>query len=225
MLRSLSVLRWSLPVALGLLTGAASLQAAEVSLVSGLYKSDSEQKANFDDGKQQQFEVGARFSDALDQRTWWFVTALVQLKSYDKGSLPSSPDDSTGIDVSGGLRYYFNKLGESIAPFAEGQVAFRDLHSVAYPAGGDAYDQSETNGLYYGASFGLRFNLAREFFVDLQSTLFDSALFATQKTDHVTFPGGVKTVSTDQTKRTELYASSDTGNAFGHVLLSMGLRF
>src|SRR5438309_1213090 len=90
------------PVALCLLVAAPRARAAEVSLVSGLYKSQSDQFADKDYGKKQTVELGARFSDALDQRTYWFVTGLVQMKSYDKGDFPSAPADSTGIQVGGG---------------------------------------------------------------------------------------------------------------------------
>jgi hypothetical protein len=208
-------------VAMGALTAAApALQAAEISMVSGLYKSESDTAADTDVGKKQTIEVGLRFADPIDHGLYWFVQGDLQMKSYDKGDNSSAPSDSTGLALNGGLRYYFNKLGENISPYAEGALTYKDTKDAAQ--GVNQYTESEQNGLYYSGSFGIRFNLAREFFMDLQTQLFESALFATETAKTTALNGGQSTTTKTETKRTELYIAS-TGPLAAQVAL--GMRF
>src|SRR5690349_3586029 len=91
-----------------LATTAAS--AAEVSFVSGLYRSEKVKVDGNDAGKKSAIEVGGRFSDALDNDWHWFGQGLLTMRSYSGSNAPS---DSTSLSVGGGMRYYFSRFGES----------------------------------------------------------------------------------------------------------------
>jgi hypothetical protein len=196
-------------------------QAAEISFVTGLYKSQESEAetggTSADTGKKTTIEAGARFSDQLDANLFWFGEGLLSLKSYDKGDLPEAPSDSTSLGLKGGVRYYFSKLSETVSPYANGYGAFKNEQD-GEAQGTDIIDR-EKNGLYYGADFGIRLSLGPAFFVDLETNLFESALFATE-TEETTPATGAK--SSNETKKTELYA--DTSGAFDSVVVALGMR-
>lgn len=201
-----------------------SAQAAEVSLVSGLYRSEEMQIADVDAGKKTIIDVGGRFSDQLDTNMFWFGQGMLTLKSYEKGDTGPAPSDSTSLSLGGGVRYYFAKLSESISPYGSGIGQYKSTQDGTPTAGGT--DESETNGLFYGASFGIRLSLGPDFFVDMETPLFESALFATTKTTHDTAPVapavGPNIKTEDESRKTELYVN--TTGAFSTVVVAMGMR-
>lgn len=205
----------------GLLLAGSAAQAAEISYLSGVYRSEENEVADKDAGKETEISAGGRFSDQLDSRMYWFGQARLTLRSYTKGDVGDAPDDSTSLSLGGGVRYYFNKLSETVAPFAYGLGEYRS-EKEGETSGGTPVEH-EKNGLYYGAYFGIRLSLGADFFVDIETPLFDSALFATETRETETTDAAGKTTKTkDETKRTELYAN--TTGALNSAVVALGMR-
>ncbi len=204
---------------LGLLFSVSAL-AAELSLVSGFYRTESTESGGQDTGKKTVMDLGARFGEVVEGPLYWFGEGGISLKSYSRGAASVAPDSSTGLAVGGGLRYYFEKLSESWSPYG---LAFGKVQSVkdaTYSSSG--FTETDKNGLYYGAHFGIRLSLQKEFFIDFETPLFESALFATEKEDVTTY-GSPNTKSELTKKKSELYVNS-TG-AFENVQVALGMRF
>jgi hypothetical protein len=194
--------------------------AAEVSLVSGLYKSEETEIADNDAGKITTIGAGGRFSDQLDSRMYWFGQGMLTMRSYDKGDNEDAPSDSTSLALGGGGRYYSTKLAESVSPFAYGLGQYKSDKTAS--GTGSGFTETEDNGLFYGASFGIRLSLDTDFFVDFESELFESALFATRKTETTSYATGTKVTSKDETKRTELWVQSS--GPFENMIIALGMR-
>lgn len=199
---------------------AGSADAMELSLVSGLFRNESYKTNGNDAGNKTTLEAGARLAAPLDGRFFWLAQGSLTLRNYTKGNNAEAPSSSSSLALGGGLRYYFNKLSEHVEPFANLHGEFRDSKDATPESGG--YTESDKNGLYYGADFGIRLSLQKEFFVDFEVPLVDSALFATEKATAVTF-GPPKVSNTSETKRTELFAKS-TGS-FNDFKVALGMRF
>lgn len=205
---------------------AADLFAAEVSLVSGLYRSKEDKVGGQDQGKETIINAGGRYADELGVRLFWFGEGDLTLKSYTAGSSGDSPSNSTGLSAGGGVRYYFDKLGETISPYAYGKGLFRNEKGVARSPGSPDYVETETNGLFYSGHLGIRFSLDTDFFFEVETPLFESALFATTETTRVNFTTAAgtttKTTTESETNRTELYAN--TTGAFADIKVALGMR-
>lgn len=205
--------------------------AAEVSMVSGFYRSEATETTDpasgstVSAGKKSTIDIGGRFADQLDTHMFWFGQGMLTLKSYEKGDVGTAPSDTTSLSLGGGVRYYFGKLSESISPFVYGLGQYKneqDGEVTTVDAGATAVAASvetEKNGLFYGAAFGIRLSLGPDFFVDMETPLFESALFATE-TEETTPATGAK--QTDETKKTELYAN--TSGALSSVVIALGMR-
>ncbi len=207
--------------ALGLFMASAA-QAAEVSVISGLYKSEDNKVAGNDAGGKSEISAGGRYSDQLDPKMFWFGQGLLTMRSYDAPSGGEAPSDSTSLSLGGGVRYYFTKLGESVSPFAYALGEYRSNKEASQT--GSSFTENEENGLYYGGFFGIRLSLDANFFVDFETPLFDSALFATETSETTTTDAttGKPTTSKDEKKKTELYVAS-TG-ALNSMRVALGMR-
>lgn len=213
--------RVAMVAALGLFVVAESASAAEVSLISGVYRSESDKVAGDDAGGQSEISAGGRFSDQMDSHMFWFGQGQLAMRSYDKGKADDGPSDSTSLSLGGGVRYYFTKLAETVSPFAYGLGEFRS-NKTASQTGSD-FTENEENGLYYGGYFGIRLSLGTDFFVDFETPLFDSALFGTETSERTSYDAtGKKTTSKDEKKKTELYVGS-TG-ALNSMQVALGMR-
>jgi hypothetical protein len=199
---------------------AGSASAAELSLVSGFYRTESAESQGEDTGRKTVIDVAGRFSEVLDGPVFWYAEGSVSLKNYSRGAASAAPDSSTGIAAGGGLRYYFAKLSDSWAPYGLAYGRVQSEKDATYQVGG--FTETDKNGLYYGTNFGIRLNLQREFFVDFETPLFKSALFATEKEETTTY-GSPNTTSELTRKKTELYVNS--AGAFSDVLVALGMRF
>ncbi len=201
---------------------ATQAQAAEVSLISGLYKKEDNKVGGNDAGGRSEISAGGRYSDQLDAKMFWFGQGLLTMRSYDDGGAGDGPSDSTSLNLGGGVRYYFTKLAESVSPFAYGVGEYRSDKDASQT--GSSFTETEENGLYYGGFFGIRLSLDANFFVDFETPLFDSALFATETSETTSFDPttGAKTTSKDEKKKTELYVAS-TG-ALTSMKVALGMR-
>ncbi len=211
---------------LSMATVGGNLMAAEISLVSGLYRSSEEKVAGTNQGKETIINAGGRYSDELSAYLFWFGEGDLTLKSYTSGPGGNSPSNSTGLSAGGGVRYYFNKLSEAISPYAYGKGLFKNEKSVSRRSGNPDYTDTETNGLFYSGHLGVRFSLSPDFFFEVETPFFESALFATEESETVNFTtvGGVttRTSTKGERNRTELYA--DTEGAFASMAVVIGMR-
>ncbi len=202
------------------------LFAAEASLVSGLYRSSEEKIGGTNQGKETIINAGGRYSDELSTYLFWFGEGALTLKSYTSGPAGSSPSNSTGLSAGGGVRYYFNKLSEAISPYGYGKGLFKNEKSVMRTPGNPDYVETETNGLFYSGHLGVRFSLSPDFFFEVETPIFESALFATEESESVNFTtdatGTTRTSTKGERNRTELYA--DTEGAFASMVVVLGMR-
>jgi hypothetical protein len=224
----MTMLRTKILVTLAVGMFASSTMAAELSMLSGLYKTEKSKVSDDDAGGQTAIQVGARYGDKLEAMLEWFAQSQLVLRSYDAPEGGEAPSNSTSIFIGGGVRSYFDPITENTAPFITGWGEYRNDKNAENRAS-TTYVESEDSGLFYGSSLGLRMGLNADFFVDFETALFTSALFATEKSETVTTTTdattGVETTTKTEreTSRTELFA--DTSGAFQNMLVSLGMRF
>lgn len=184
------------------LSSASQAMATELSLLTGLF-----QNSKNDPVKENRISLGGRYGEFLadSKNLLWYVDAGLGMVSY---SGRGAPDDGTEITVGGGARLFFDPLGERFRPFVGLGSEFSS--SKEYIAGADV----EASGLYYYADTGIRLmmgNLAEfeasdvSVFIDFEVQLFNSALFATEKST-MTDPTTGAEVEVKETKF-ELFAS------------------
>lgn len=200
---------WIFAAALTLLCSSA--QASEVSLVSGLYKSEN----NKSDGKKTYghsvVEVGGRYSEPYMDNMHWFAQGMLSLNSYSGDNAPSN---STGVLLRGGMRFYFNQFSESFIPYMAGSAGYMTKKTA------DQTTEVEESGLFYWGDIGLRMEVGQNYFFEVETNLFESALWATQKTKPV---DDASTAPDTERSRTELYV--DTSGAFTETTVGIGMRF
>src|SRR5690606_28589240 len=85
------------------LASSSASYAAEVSLLSGLYKQEKEKRGGEDAGDRSEIELGGRYADEYDVGMDWFGEAALTMRSYDAPSGQTSPSDSTSLNLGGGL--------------------------------------------------------------------------------------------------------------------------
>jgi hypothetical protein len=204
----MSILRIA-AAALVLMSAGAS--AAELSLTSLGYQSESKKVAGTKAGSESIITLGARYGELLGDDVHWFGQARIQIVSYDAPSGTPAPSDSTGLRLGGGLRYHVMGFSEGVTPYLLAGGAFVNEESGEV---GSA-DGEERNGLVYNAAFGFRFNLGADFFAEVETNLFESSLFANRE---VTV-GGVKT----EYSSFELYA--DTHESTTPISVNVGMKF
>ncbi len=198
-------------------------QAADLSLISGLYQSEDKKVEGEDSGSKSVIEVGSRYGDKFDgEMIEWFGQGSLILKSYDAGANDVSPSNSTSLRIGGGLRNYFDPLTENVAPFVHLLGEYRADKNGEFTNSG--YTETEASGLYYSGAIGLRMGLDGQFFVDFETNLFESALRATEETTVVTIAAdGSETKTESESSKTEIYG--DSSGALATMGISLGMRF
>lgn len=189
--------------------------AAEISLIHGVYK-QSEVK---DGLSKSDISLGGRYSEQFAEHQYWFAQADLSIKTYSGGS--PTPSNSNNLSIAGGMRQYFDRFSERIAPFASAVASFKDKMDATQQLG--SVTEVSLSGLYYGADLGMRFSLSTDFFLDLSTPIFESALFATEKTTVKTQDNnGNTTETTQEISHNELYIN--TQGAFASLVVSFGMR-
>ena len=167
------------------------LQASEISMVSGLYQGEDYKTGGKDDGGKSSMSLGVRYAEPLTDVLHWFGQGALTLRSFEAPEGKQAPSDSTSIGLAGGVRLYFPEFSQVITPFfsANGRFLSEKDGTIGITA-----TETETTGLFYGGSVGFRFEVATDFFAELESVLFDSALFGTTVTDNGTTKSEVHSV-------------------------------
>lgn len=176
-----------------------TLQAIEVGLVSGFYQQEKQKLDGKDNGGKTTISLGARVADAYEGPYSWFVEPRLTMRSFDAPDGGKAASDSTSLALAGGMRWYFPEFSDSWTPFISGMGAIvneKDANSTM---------ETETSGLYYGASGGFRINFHKQLFFDIECAFFESALFATVKSDPIDDTGSEKK---SESTETELFVNS-----------------
>lgn len=209
-------------VAFGLLV-AGSGNAADVAMVSGLFKNESAKIDGTNAGGKTEISAGARYHEDMGSNMAWFGHGGLSLKSYKAPSGGESPDNSTGIALGGGVRWYFSPFSTSAVPFAAAMGSYENDKDVDYQGSSGGFDETESSGLFYAGSGGVRIGMDSRFWVELETMIFKSALYATEKRQGYSvvngqFQAGTKT----QTTKTELFAESYA--PLTSTLVSFGMK-
>lgn len=195
--------------------------AAEVSLVSGLYKKTADKAEGKNNGSTSTFGLGGRFHDDLGGSLAYFASAGLFANSYTAPDGRSSPSNAVNLSIGGGVRNYFKPFGTAVVPFGAVSADIRNQKAVDWKTGG--YTETTTNGIHYGASLGIRAGLDTNFFVELELPLFDSALFDVAKTVNVDESTGTKVETKSERTTNELWASTSQG--INSAVIAIGYKF
>ena len=179
-----------------------SAQALDLSLISGVYKQEKNKTDGAKAGGSNAVSAGARVGDRFTAHQGWFTDGKIVLKSFEGGDGAPAPDNYTGLSLAGGYRYYLMELNKQIVPYLGAAGAYETDKTVQF--NGASNIETTSSGLYYRAFLGLRFDLDRDFFFELENYLFKSALFATEKQE----TRSNTTSSKSERTRMELFADS-----------------
>ena len=193
-----------------------SIYAMEISLVHGLYK-----QSKVKDGlSKSDITLGGRYSEQFAEHMYWFGQADLSIKTYSGGS--PTPSNSNNLSLAGGARYYLDRFSDRIAPFATGIVSYKNTTDASQQFGG--IQEVSLSGLYYGADVGMRFSLSTDFFLDLSTPVFESALFANEKTTTKTLDTTTGLVTEAKQERTLIELYVNTQGAFASLVIALGIR-
>ncbi len=170
----------------GLLLQTSAALAIEVGVVSGFYQHQKQKVDGKNNGGKTTISLGTRVADVYEGPYSWFVEPKLTLRSFDAPEGGKAASDSTSLQLAGGMRWYFPEFSDSWTPFISGQGAIVNEKDAT------ATTETETSGLYYGASGGFRINFHKQLFFDIECTFFESALFATVKSDPIDESGSDK---------------------------------
>ncbi len=197
--------------------------AADISLVSGLYKNESSKSEGKSTGSTSHFGLKGRFHDDLSENMAWYGIGGLSMTSYSAADGRKSPDNFVGIDIGGGIRHYFKAFAAGVVPFASGGARISNDKEVEYTSTG--YIDTTTNGLRYEAAVGIRAGLDENFFAELELPLFDNALFGVRK--KVTVVDAVGTTSASESKEETTYSELwvDSTASIVAARVALGYKF
>lgn len=208
-------------VAVGLLAASPG-RAADIAMVSGLFKNESAKVDGTNAGGKTEISVGGRYHEDMSTHMAWFGHGGLSIKSYKAGKGAEAPDNSTGITLGGGVRWYFNPFSAAAVPFAGAMGYYKNDRDTDYQSAG-GFSESEESGIFYAGSGGVRVGMDARFWIELETVVFQSALYAVEKTERTNvvngeFEDGGKT----QRTRTELFVNSYA--PLTETLVSVGMK-
>ncbi len=185
--------------------------AAEISMVSGIYQGTKTKIDGDDQGGESAISLGARYAEPLTDAFHWYGEGSLTLRSYDAPDGLKAPSDSTSIALFGGVRIYFPEFSQVVTPYFGGRAGFQSIKEGSV---GVAATEQEKSGLYYGGSLGFRFEVATDFFAELETQVFESALFATETIDN----------GTTKTEHRHIDIFVDSKGGIGAATAAVGMR-
>ena len=207
---------------LACIAGSFPARAADIAMVSGLFKNEEAKIDGTNAGGKTEISFGARYHEDMATSMAWFAHGGLSLKNYKGGKDTKAPDNTTGITMGGGVRWYFTPFSTAAVPFASGMGYYKNDKDVDYQAAG-GFSETESNGLFYAGSGGVRIGMDSRFWVELETQIFDSALYATEKTQSkVVVNGEIQDGTKKQTTRTELFVGSFA--PLTSTLVSFGMK-
>lgn len=199
-----SSLRLVLTAAFSLSILAQSAAAMDLSLISGVFKQEKIKTDGEKSGGTNTVQVGARVGDRFTAHQGWYGEGSLAVKQFEGGQDTPAPDNYTGLSLAGGYRMYLMEFTKQITPYVGIGGAYETDKQVRYTSASTI--ETTTGGVFYRGFLGLRFDIDRDFFFELENYLFDSALFAVDKEETKTKDGSSKTERT----RVELFATSSS---------------
>lgn len=193
-----------------------SASAFDLSLVSGGFQQDKIKTDGAKAGGGNTMQGGARVGDRFSTHQGWYAQGLIAAKTFEGGDNTPAPDNFTGLSVAGGYRLYLIEFSKSVTPFVGIGGAYETDKKVRYTS--NSTIENTSSGLFYRGFLGMRFDIDRDFFFELENYFFDSALFATEKEETRTNTTSTKTERT----RVELFAAS--GSSLFSTLIVFGFK-
>jgi hypothetical protein len=190
--------------------------AAEMTLGSLAFSSQRTKDDSKDAGSKSIFSVNGRYHDTLSQTMSWYAVGGIKANSYSSGNSGLSPDNSIGIAIGGGARYYFSPFNPSAVPFGFLGASFKVDSDATFNSLG--YSETSSNGVYHTAGLGVRMALDEMLFMEIESAFYETPLFAVERTKNVTAAGESKSETTTM----QLFAQ--TFGPFNNVFISLGMR-
>lgn len=194
--------------------------AADISLVSGFYKSESSKSEGKSLGSSSLFGFAGRFHDDLSENLSWYGIGGLQLASYSAADGRKSPDNSVSLTVGGGIRHYFKPFGAGVVPYASGGGRVANDRSAKFTTSG--YTEINDSGLRYEAAIGVRAGLDESFFAELELPLFDNALFGVRK-EVTVVEGPPVTETKKETTYNQLWV--DSSGQLLEARIALGYKF
>ena len=197
---------FSLFVAFALL-GASLAHAAELSFVSGGFKSSASEVGEVENDVIE-VSVGGRYLEMIDEESAVYYDAGLSYRSFDGDS---DLDGAIGFTLGIGSRFYGVSFSERIIPFINAFAAL--VNSQTY---NDAITASyDSFSIDYGLGIGMRFGFYEGLFFELGTDIFKSAIWKNTTTK----VNGVETTVSNF----EIFAATAKDNAFGSINLSFGI--
>ena len=187
--------------------------ASEVSLLSvGFQKSKVESSYT-----KAVISASGRYSMQSADRVYYFAEVGLAMTSFS-GEL--APSDHAGYTLGWGIRYYFDRLSEVMAPYASGDVALVSQEESTFVS--DSLSSKRDDGLRYAGRVGLRWSLSSDFFIDIEAKLFESWFLNDRKVHTVSRVGQTTVKNEHKESRSDLFLK-----AYGDwrdIRLVVGLR-
>ncbi len=187
-------------------------QAGELSIVKGFYQSEKVR----DGLETTNISLGSRYLDSLGGKMSWYADFGFAIKSY---SAPSNePGNQTDVKVGGGVRMAFSPLLEKVIPYISGGAFYKsETGPVTWSAAVTSWTQE--SGLFYNGAAGLHLPFSNDFFVEVETPLFVSALAGKSVRTSKTPAADTK----DEVDRTDLFVSSQ--GKLIDTTVGLGLKF
>lgn len=186
------------PAACMMLTTAS--YAGEISLLKGFYRG-VESDTSFDTSE---ISLGARYLTGLNNKLDIYFQGDVQIVNF---SGQNAPDGTTGMGFEVGVRHNLKNFSGRIIPYLSGGVGLE----ASKVKNNNFNPVTERSGITYNGKIGFKTRLGGRFFVDLETALFNSDLFITEKTGNA------------EVKKTEIFAGSSAQGVFDNATLSVGM--
>ena len=190
--------------------------ATEATLGTLLFSTQKTKSDGVDSGTKSAFGVTGRYHDTLSQTMSWFATGGIGINSYSSGKSDKAPDNSVDLILGGGVRYYFSPFSPSAVPFAFAGGSFKSDSEATFNSSG--YTETAVSGLFHSSGLGLRMALDDSLFFELESSFYESPLFAIEKT--TTASGTTET----KNEKTTMQLFAQTFGPFNNVFLSLGMK-
>lgn len=179
---------------------AGSSYAGELSLLNGLYRSQAND-AGFDVS---QIQLGGRYLTGLNNKMDIYFQGDLQIVNFSGNN---APDGVSGMGLEVGVRHNLDNFSGRIIPYISGGVGLE----LGKPKDNNFNPVTERTGITYNGKIGFKTRLGGQFFVDLETALFNSDLFVTEKTGNA------------EVKRTDIFVSSSARNVFDNATLALGI--
>lgn len=187
-------------ILLGVLVSSASY-GSEISLLNGFYKAQ-DNDSSYDSSE---ISLGGRYLTEFNSKLDIYGQGQVTSTSY---SGTPKPDNLTSLELEVGVRKTLTAFSERILPYLSTGIGILNDKSVGID--GATLEHTKRSGIVYNGKVGVKVKLGQNYFLDLETALFNSNLMVTDKTGDV------------ENKKTEIFASTGNSNIFDNAVVAIG---